>query len=413
MFQFTSTYVVNSTRDSSGKNKFWVDTNPNTGNVTLRMLHGINIPITYTTDELDDEGDKYTIQVFKKAGYEGILATATFTLPAAPAAGDGTQIYRLELDMRLQSGNANSAYARDQVFQGLPIWIEFSVPEGATAVEIQNAALAAVAKYNSDNHYIYFNTGIDTNGDLVLTATQDYVMFAGAELQQYFYNSDAPYPGIVDEYRFVSDAVITPNRIAFGTYESIQRDYRIPTLAANRYTAVNQEELPVPGALYTQYTIHLFSRRGILGTNAVGDLVRSKTTHVLFMPDAVATVFEALLTGEGVTITDAPGYEEPTVTPPTAITLIANPTTYGTNASAISFSVQDQNGATLPITGNQLVLTTDGSVGAGGTPLNITVNSDTLTANIPSGAASTSGDLVFTVTNIATGLTSTATVTFA
>lgn len=125
MFQFSSNYVVNSTIDSSGKTKFWVDTT--NGDTIFRMLHGINIPVVYNQSTLDNEGTKYSAQVWKKEGYTGILPTATFTLPTA---GTETQVYRLVLHIRLQSGNANSAFARDQVFQGKPIYIEFTVNPG-------------------------------------------------------------------------------------------------------------------------------------------------------------------------------------------------------------------------------------------------------------------------------------------
>lgn len=409
MFQFTSTYVVNSNRDSSGKNKFWVDTA--NGDTIFRMLHGVNIPVTYNQSPLDDEGDKYSAVVYKKEGYEGIMATATYTLPTAPAAGDGPQVYRLVLHIRLQSGNASSAFARDQVFQGKPIYIEFTVNEGDTAGDIQNSVMQAINTYNHDL-YIRFEAGINGTGALVLTGVLDFEMFVDGYIEQLVYTQLAPFPNRVFSYDKVSDAVITPNRIGFGNYANLMNNYRLPTLAANRFTAVNQEELPVMGTLYTQYIIHFFARRGILGQNAVGDLVRSKTTHVFFVANGVVADFEAALTGAGATITNAPGYNPLPPVAPTAITVTANPTTYGAAGETLSFQVVDNNGNSIT-TGLTLTLTTNGSQDTNGDPLDITLNSANMTAIVPAGAVTGSGDLLFTVTLADPALTGTATVAFA
>lgn len=73
----------------------------------------------------------------------------------------------------------------------------------------------------------------------------------------------------------------------FGTYSWLIRNLRLPTGANMAWMNINADEMPVPGCLYDQYTIHYIKNRGILGMNAVGELSRSHTVHVLYVPAGV------------------------------------------------------------------------------------------------------------------------------
>ena len=99
----------------------------------------------------------------------------------------------------------------------------------------------------------------------------------------------------------VSKGTITKCVNGFGTYDQILKDLRLPTMEARRWEAVNKEELPIPGTLYNQYTIDYCVDRGILGTDAVGNVVKSLTHHVFFVPQALASTFEGKLTTAGIT----------------------------------------------------------------------------------------------------------------
>lgn len=71
-----------------------------------------------------------------------------------------------------------------------------------------------------------------------------------------------------------------------GTYEQVLKDLRLPTLENFRWLSPNAKEMPMAGANYVQYTIHMVSCRGILGGSAVGEVTHSKTTHVFFVPSS-------------------------------------------------------------------------------------------------------------------------------
>ena len=77
----------------------------------------------------------------------------------------------------------------------------------------------------------------------------------------------------------------------------------MPTLDNLSFFAQNQEERPVPGALYNQYTLYYSKDRGVLGSDAVGDLVTSSTTHVFYVISTAAAAFETALATIG-TITN-------------------------------------------------------------------------------------------------------------
>ena len=88
----------------------------------------------------------------------------------------------------------------------------------------------------------------------------------------------------------------------FGTYPFLLHNLRLPTYARNRWLALNQDETPIVGAKYNQYTIYYCANRGILGDNAVGDMVKSRTTHVFYVKQDLASDFEAALAKVGTVI---------------------------------------------------------------------------------------------------------------
>lgn len=81
----------------------------------------------------------------------------------------------------------------------------------------------------------------------------------------------------------------------FGTYSFLLHNLRLPTSARTRAFGINQDETPIVGAKYNQYTIHYCTNRGVLGLNAVGDTVKSVTTHVFYVKSELAADFEAAL----------------------------------------------------------------------------------------------------------------------
>ena len=93
----------------------------------------------------------------------------------------------------------------------------------------------------------------------------------------------------------IAEGTIVPCREGFGTYTHILKDLRLPTIESRRFEAVNQEELPIPGMKYNQYTIYYKVDRGLFGGAALGQLVTSMTTHVFYVLESISDTFETMI----------------------------------------------------------------------------------------------------------------------
>ena len=82
---------------------------------------------------------------------------------------------------------------------------------------------------------------------------------------------------------------ITKGKVAFGSYEWILRNLRLPTVMNRRFTSPTETEMPVPGVTYNQYIIYYRVDRGILGGAAVGQVTTSETCHVFYVNSTLTT----------------------------------------------------------------------------------------------------------------------------
>ena len=179
------------------------------------------------------------------------------------------------------------------VFKGRPFVYEFKGNTTATD-------LVEIIK-NINQLYGDKFLKVEVSGSGVKFTGDNYALFTIAKIEK-FVQDNSVFPSINGgTWEEVSKGTITKCVNGFGTYDQILKDLRLPTMEARRWEAVNKEELPIPGTLYNQYTIDYCVDRGILGTDAVGDVVKSLTHHVFFVPQALATAFEGKLTTAGIT----------------------------------------------------------------------------------------------------------------
>ena len=280
MWQYTNTIVLNSLRDEeSGLPK-----------------------IVKGTDTLDIR----RVNLFKKANVcaiykrkaeDAVAGSVTINVSNFSEIGKN---YRIILYGRL-SGSQNSYYANDFVFKGKPF--VFDVPAIGD--------IKAPSQYNDDGSKVAYliNKVLHLYGDKFLkvkgsgsnvTFTGDnHVLFTVADGQVYSNatantpETTASYTGTWTSVMANGDITIVKCNNGFGTYEQIIKDLRLPTMEARRWEAVNKEELPIPGEKYDQFIIEYGVERGIMGGSAVGQLVKSKTTHVFFVKQDISAEFEA------------------------------------------------------------------------------------------------------------------------
>lgn len=182
------------------------------------------------------------------------------------------------------------------VFKGKPFSIEFKFDGNwETTLEklVKNIKKYAIMVYEKD----LLKVSADET-DLIIKATDEYQRFYEVAIEKY--NADK-YHGMGDFEVLKSKEDLTEvfvgendkvevgsdeffaGREGFGTYSYLLHNLRLPTTMRTRIYAINSDETPVPGAKYNEYVIHYCKNRGILGSNAVGDLVKSMTTHVFYV----------------------------------------------------------------------------------------------------------------------------------
>lgn len=354
MFTFTNTVVINSDVDElSGLVKFEGKNNQ------FRVKR---------VGRFDKDSVKY---VTKREGYKGIISTATFTPPTAPADAGAEDFYRIELFMRLSGSQASTMATAATVYKSKPIHIEFKVAHGDSAATIADNMIKAV-RFFQQNLYPYIKASKNSSNKVIISGTDEYEVFNKAELQKLTSATVSVYPDDQNQYKKVSEATIANGKEGFGTYTYIMKNLRLPTLEALRFASPTQDEMPVMGSLYNQYTLEYCKERGILGSDAVGDTVTSVTDHIFFVRQDLAPAFEAAMTAAGLSVETITNN---TVTPEITVTVPEGQSVKKGNTVALKFAV---NGTEKLVGGTWSIV---GSV----TGATITGNSLKTTSETPTG----------------------------
>lgn len=297
MFQFTTTTVINSAKDYTnpsvelfkGDSKYFDVKRVNRFKVK-------NIRSVYKQDPVAQSNAKATIDMAK------VKETLT-----ANKATKGT--FRVEIYVHLAQSNNNPLYSNTWVVKGRPWTFEFSATSTEDAGNIVDKVIKMITKFKLFTMDTEQLKATKEGTKLVLTAQDPYQIFSKVELQ-YFDPSIGATTGCctprgeyapVENYGVTNVTTITPGNEGFGTFEWIMRNLRLPTAEQTRWNALYQDDRPMVGATYTQYTLEYCENRGILGGDAVGEETKSVTTHVFFVNQNVKTQFEAALSAAGIT----------------------------------------------------------------------------------------------------------------
>ena len=236
--------------------------------------------------------------------------------------------YRIAIYLGLSMNSQDSFYANDFVYKGKPLFVEFPI-KAADTPEVIGKRIVKIA-----NKYMLFVAQdkildiTEDSGKVTFEGVNGYQLIKKIEVQKYdpnakqidccnnngdfvtimsgvpvTYTTD-PTTGEVtigtqtldmDGLRDLEDneIAIEPGIEAFGDYNWIIHNLRLPTLANTYFWAVTKSEMPVVGGNYTQFIIRLCAERDGIGGEVVGQRATSVTTHVLYVLDQgnnVATV---------------------------------------------------------------------------------------------------------------------------
>ena len=327
MFKFTSTNVINKNVDLTTGKPLFSESSKSFNVKRVCDFKAENIAAIYHSPYVAPRFAKATLDLSK--------------LEENPVTGEKMKKgdhCRLSIYIRLDQSSQSSYYSNDMVFKGKPLSIEFVWQDDEATPGVKTAPYLAniikkyeVAVYEKPIVKVHAK---DTT--LHIHATDQYQRFHSVELEVYDsekYSGMGEYvPGIKavpakvwveaenpeeSKYEdvttetnpdYVEGCVIEQGFEGFGTYEWLLHNLRLPTPARRRAFAQNQDESPIPGAHYDEYVIKYCVNRGILGNNAVGDLVTSMTTHVFYVNHDVLKAFksaiDALELPDGVEVED-------------------------------------------------------------------------------------------------------------
>lgn len=296
MFQFTTTNVINSNKDYTTGKPLWSTQEAN------ELSH---IPASLNIKRVNKFLASNVTAIYKAVANDPSMAKVTLDL--SQISGTDGESYRLAVYVGLTQASQDSRYANDLILKGRPFTVDFVWK--TSAADVAKNLAKTIDKY-AVMVYGEKLLNVSYSGTfLTIEAVNEYQRFRKVNIEKfdkdaYFgrgeYNpvrtlenlteksTNAALTGTVEGY-FVG-------KEGFGTYSYLLHNLRIPTAMRTRAFGVNLDENPIIGAKYNQYTIHYCTDRGVLGTNAVGDTVKSVTTHVFYVNQAVATEFESALT---------------------------------------------------------------------------------------------------------------------
>lgn len=274
MFQFTTTTVINDSIWDGEKDARWSfqEADDEKGTPATLNIKGVGI---FKAPNITD--------AFKAVGHEGTIGSFKFKIPTLQ---NGDKL-RLEFTIALSQIDNDSLYANDYSYKGKKFYIDFKYTNSATETAQLVEKMVKESQLNVYGRKLWNLIG--NAGDIEVTGTTWSQRFHDVKLLKIERNVDYGREDEVDlnvEVEYV-DAVDD-----FLTSDWMTRNLRLPTYARIRYTAFNKHENPIEGALYDQYTIHYCAKRGQLGLNAVGQEVKSSTTHVLFVKQDLSAKFE-------------------------------------------------------------------------------------------------------------------------
>ena len=238
---------------------------------------------------------------------------------------DGT--YRFVFYIGLSMNSQDAFYSNDFVYKGKPLFIEFPVKKDDEPSDIVKRIAAIAKKYQlmvSQEKVLDITTDTSTvdtvtAGTITFTGINGYQQIRKVVLQKFdpdankidccsttgdfvdlmygvpvIYTTEA---GVVTttEEKLGEDGegvaladnevAIAPGLEAFCDYNWLIHNLRLPTAANTNFWSFTkqQNEMPTPGGVYTQFTIRMCKDRDGIAGGVVGQRATSVTTHVFYV----------------------------------------------------------------------------------------------------------------------------------
>ena len=321
MFNFTTQTIFNSiiqtteadVRDKKAPKGYNI--------ITKSGAHGPEVRIGNTRfnkdNVLDIQIKNHTVENLAKVEFD---LAKMISLVTADSKDVQEGNYRIVIYIGLSMNSQDSFYANDFVYKGKPLFIEFPVTASDTAKTIGKRIIKIANKYMLFVAQEKILDVSEDEGKVTFEAVNGYQLIKKAMLQKYdpnakqidCCNNNGDFVNIIngvpvtyttdpttgevtvgtqtldmDGLRDLEDneVAIEPGLEAFGDYNWIIHNLRLPTLANTYFWAVTKSEMPVVGGNYTQFIIRVCTERDGIGGEIVGQRATSVTNHVLYVLD--------------------------------------------------------------------------------------------------------------------------------
>ena len=291
------------------------------------------LPEKFMEQPLDKTGtvisDKLRIggQLFEKRWVESIRKAeghsaelCEYTLNLGNVSFETATIARLYIYVGLE-GSEESIYANDWYRKGMPLSISFAV---TSATDMAKAIVDSIKTFNAFTKGKKILEVTENSGVLTIKGTHEYQRIKKIAILVEDKDSILGEEKVIMEYEpghTEESTVVTEVKRGingFGTYSQLIKDLRLPTLANTNWTSPSKNEMPVVGALYTQYIITYYApSMSNPSFTAIGNRSMSETTHVFWVKSDLITDWEEKLTivdPEGNGLDSNPTDATPTIT---------------------------------------------------------------------------------------------------
>lgn len=225
--------------------------------------------------------------IYKTPAEKGQVASAAFNLPTK----EGT--YRVVIGITL-IGKYLADYAMPWSNFGKAVLAEFEVSaeDLKKTKELREKMIKAIEMAIPEN-YRYVRVSAEDSDKVLVSCTDSHQVITVAELQEQR-GISCPDSCTEKQYVTVDEAVeVTKNKMEIGTAAWLQENLRFPSYPNIRYAALNEEEYPVNGGLYTQFSfLYCMPRKGLHGQGTVGQALKSVTTHTFYVLSSLVDKFE-------------------------------------------------------------------------------------------------------------------------
>ena len=244
--------------------------------------------------------EKRWVESIRKAEGKTVeLCSAALDMEKVKEALDAVEakVARLYLYVGLD-GSEESIYANDWYRKGMPLSVSFTVTNAEAMVD---AIVDTVNRFNVFTKVKKVLDVKDNGSKLVINGTHEHqrlqkiqvLVDAGYGEEVAVVDYELNRPG-KEATGFVLDVVAGRN--GFGTYSQLLKDLRLPTAVHNHWLNVQKDEMPIVGALYTQYIINYYAPSTANPSfTAVGNRSMSETTHVFWVKNDLVAKWEEIL----------------------------------------------------------------------------------------------------------------------